>query len=76
MDDSKAPQAISKTDKPATTATAPAASKYKYIGPVSEDKRVVIPGTVKDILLDQLDDATIAAYLAQYPGMARLYQAV
>ena len=70
------PQAIPKTDKsaPTTTSTAPV-SKYRYIGPAGAE-RLVIPGTVVAITLAALNDATIEGLLKQYPGMARLYQAV
>ena len=70
MEDTKATQAIPKTDKPAP-ATAPA-KKYRYIGPVGAE-RVVIPGTVVSITLATLSDAEIEGKLKQYPGMARLY---
>lgn len=73
MEDTKnTAQAIPKTDKPAANTTP--ASKYKYIGPPNAE-RLVIPGTVTAIVLAELNDATIAGLLKQYPGMARLYQA-
>jgi len=77
MEDTKATQAIPKTEKPASTpasATAPV-SKYRYIGP-TDAERLVIPGTVVAITLAELNDATIAGLLKQYPGMARLYEAL
>lgn len=65
---------VEKQDPPKPVANPQSTTKYKYIGPADAEK-VLIPKTVKSILVKSISDAEIDALFQTYPyGMAKLFE--